>query len=239
MTIARVGLVLLAAIAFACSRGRLSETPPATPTPTPTATPNADPARPLPSPLPEVVARVNGRPIALQQILPLAKAALGKLSRSEQEKSLPLVLRNSLDIYVERELLLQEALARGISADASAVDWAYDQARRDHPGEAAWTAFLQKQASTPESFRAELRAQKTIAALIEEEVRTAPIPAQDVRAAYDENPLDFGPPGARTPPPFESVRQDVEQALRQAGRQQIVVALVMRLRSKARIELLL
>ncbi len=197
MTIARVGLVLLAATAFACSRGKLSETPPATPT----ATPNADPARPLPSPLPEVVARVNGRPIALQQILPLAKAAFGKLSRSEQEKSLPLVLRNSLDIYVERELLLQEALARGISADTSAVDWAYDQARRDHPGEAAWMAFLQKQGSTPESFRAELRVQKTIAALIEQEVRTAPIPAQDVRAAYDENPFDFGPAGARTPPP--------------------------------------
>jgi hypothetical protein len=233
MTIARAGLALLAVSALACSQGKPSGSAPATPTP------SADPARPLPSPVPEVVARVNGQPIALQQILPLAKAALDSVPTSKRDKSMPLVLRNSLDIYVERELLLQEALARGISADTRAVDWAYDQARRGHPDEAAWAAFLEKQGGTPQSFRAELRIQKTIAALLEQEVRTAPISADEVRAAYDANPLSFGPPGARTPAPFESVRDAVEKAVREAKKEEIVIALVVRLRSQARIELLL
>jgi hypothetical protein len=233
MTIARAGLAVLVLAALACSQGKPSGTPPATPTP------NADRARPLPSPVPAVVARVNGRPIALQQILQLAKAALDSVSVSQRDKKMPLVLRNSLDIYVERELLLQEALARGISADTRAVDWAYDQARRGYPDEAAWADFLVKQGSTPQSFRAELRIQQTIAALMEQEVRSAPIPADEVRAAYDANPLSFGPPGARTPAPFESVRDEVEKAVRRAKEKEIVVALVLRLRSKARIELLL
>jgi hypothetical protein len=233
MTIARAGLVLLVVSAFACSQGKVSPTPQATPTP------RLDPARPLPSPVPEVVARVNGRPISLQQILPLTKAALDRISTAERDKSLPLVLRNSLDIYVERELLLQEALARGITAETRAVDWAYDQARRDLPDEAAWVAFLTKQGGTPESFRAELRIQQTIAALLEQEVRATPIPADEVRAAYDATPLEFGPPGARTAAPFELVRDEVEKAVRQAKKREIVVALVVRLRSKARIELLL
>ena len=55
-------------------------------TPAPDATssapgaPTPDPARPLPLPLPEVVARVNGQEIRIRQILPLAKAALDKVS---------------------------------------------------------------------------------------------------------------------------------------------------------------
>lgn len=232
MTTARVGLVLVAASVLACSPVKRAEAPPA-------ATSPVDPARPLPSPLPAVVARVNGRPITLEQILPLAKLALERMPASERDKDRPAALRQSLDLYVERELLLQEALARGISADRHEVDWAYDQARRGHPEEAEWTAYLATQGVTPQSFRSELRIQKTVAALLLKEILTAPIGADEVRAAYDADPLRFAPKGAQSALPFEEVRGEVEKSLRLAKQGPIAAALVARLRSKARIELLL
>ncbi len=233
MTIARAGLALLATTVLACSPGNHAETKQATPVP------SLDPARPLPSPLPAVVARVNGQPIALAQILPLAKTALDRLGTNARDAVVPVVMRSSLEKYVERELLLQEALARKISADAHAVDWAYDQARRGYPDEAAWTGYLATQGTVPQEFRAELRAQQTIAALTRQELQAAPIAAWEVRAAYDANPLAFAPKGAQQPPSFEAARADVELALRLSKQGAIMSALVARLREKARIELFL
>jgi hypothetical protein len=204
-----------------------------------TPTPTADPARPLPSPVPSVVARVNGRPIALTQILPLAKGALARLPRSEQDKNKPAVLRMSLERHVERELLLQEALARGIRADSRRVDWAYDRARQDHRDEVAWKEHLAGEGWTPESFRAELRAQQTIAALLEKEILAAPIRAEEVRAAYEADPRAFGPAGAEAPPRFEDVYAQVERSVRLSKQGPIAAAFVERLRARARIELLL
>jgi hypothetical protein len=137
--------------------------------------PNAalDAARPLPSPVPEVVARVNGQPVRVEQILPLAKAELDRLADDQRDAKKPEVVRHALQLYVDRELLLQEALARGIRADAAGVDWSYDQLRREHPDEADWRDFLAKQGLDPQAFRTELRAQQTVKALVEQEVGRA------------------------------------------------------------------
>jgi hypothetical protein len=132
-----------------------------------------DPARPLPSPIPDVVARVNGEPVRIHQILPMAKTELDRVSVAQRDQKKPEVLRHALQQYIDRELLLQEALARGIQADAADVDWNYDQMRRAHPDEATWTEFLAKQGMDPQSFRAELRAQQTVAVLIGQEARQA------------------------------------------------------------------
>ena len=160
-------LALLAALPAACSRG-----PAPGPSPAPPAA--VDGIRPLPSPIPEVVARVNGQPVRIQQILPMAKAEFDALPAEEQERQKPEVLRHALERYVERELLLQEALARGVQADSRQVDWAYDQMRRDHPGEREWTDFLARQGMDPQSLRAELRARYTVEALLEQEAALRP-----------------------------------------------------------------
>ena len=115
----RAALGLLALLAGACSRG-----PAPGPSPAPPAA--VDGIRPLPSPIPEVVARVNGQSVRIHQILPMAKAEFDALPAEEQQRQKPEVMRHALERYVERELLLQEALARGIQADSALVDWAYD-----------------------------------------------------------------------------------------------------------------
>jgi hypothetical protein len=231
-TPARLVLALLVLTAVCCSRGKGAAEAKATPSPT------LDPARPLPSPLPEIVARVNGSPISIRQVLPIAKAALDRVSLPQRDKKLPEVLRQAVGQYVARELLLQEALARGISADKRAVDWAYDQARREHPDDASWKAFLAEQGSEPQSFRDELRIQRTVAALIDEELRSFTLPEAELRQVFEANPGRFGPAGGPAPA-FESVRREVQAAVRRERADEIVSSLVARLQSKARIELLL
>jgi hypothetical protein len=147
----------------ACSR------PAAGPSGTASPSAAADLDRPLPSPVPDVVARVNGQPIHIRQILPIAKAELDKVSVADRDRMKPGVVRRALGKYVDRELLLQEALARGVQADAREVEWAYDQMRREHADEAAWTEFLAGQGMDPQSLRVELRAQHTVQSLLEQE----------------------------------------------------------------------
>jgi len=210
--------------------------------PAPSASPTPDPAnleRPLPSPVPDVVARVNGVAVSITQILPMARAALDLVSLPERDKRMPGILRRALHEYVDRELLVQEALARGVGAETREVEWAYDQMRREHPDEAAWAEFLAGRAMDPQSLRSELRTQQTVTALLAQEVGSWPVPEAEARAAYEANPPSFAPPGSAAPPPFEAVRGEVEAALRGQRQVEIRKALIARLRAKARIELYL
>jgi hypothetical protein len=198
-----------------------------------------DPSRPLPLPLPEVVARVNGQPIRIQQILPIAKSALDKWKGDEREQHKPEALRAALQHYVDRELLLQEALSRGVRADTRQVDWSYDQLRREHKDDASWAAFLKQQGSDPQTFKAELRAQHTIAALLADESRSTAVAEQEVQAAYDADPMGFAAEGASEPPPLDSVRARIEASLRQSKLAEVQASLLERLRARAKIELYL
>jgi hypothetical protein len=209
-------------------------------TPAPSPSPaSTDPGRPLPSPVPEIVARVNGQPIRIGQILPIAKSELEKVAVPDRDRKKPEVLRRALQQYVDRELLLQEALARGLHADTREVDWVYDQMRREHADDKAWAEFLAGRGMDPQALKAELRAQHTVTALIEQEVRAFPVTEAAARAAFEADPKAFARDGKEAPPSFEAARPDAEAAVREGQRQAIYDGLLGRLRGKARIELLL
>jgi peptidyl-prolyl cis-trans isomerase C len=229
MTGTRAAVTILGLLLAACSGAPAPSPQPA----------DADPGRPLPSPVPEVVARVNGQPIRIGQILAIAKSELDRVSVADRDRKKPEVVRRALEQYVDRELLLQEALARGVRADSRQVDWAYDQIRREHADEKAWMEYLAEQGMDPQSFKAELRAQHTVAALVEQEVGAYPVPEAAARAAFEADPEAFGREGAAAPPAFEAVREEVEAAVREGQRKAIHDGLLGRLRGKARIELLL
>jgi hypothetical protein len=179
MDATRTAVILLVLLPAACSRG-----------PAEAPSSSAD-DRPLPSPVPDVVARVNGQPIRIHQILPMAKAELDRVPVADRDRKKPEVLRHALQQYVDRELLVQEALARGVTADSAQVEWAYDQLRREHADDADWAEFLAGQGMDPQSLRAELRSQHTVAALLVLEVREAekidggarPRPRAEIEAA--------------------------------------------------------
>jgi SurA-like N-terminal domain len=232
MTATRASLMLLLLL-ISCSGAKAPEASSASTAATP------DPARPLPLPLPDVVARVNGREIGIRQILPLAKALLDSVSVSERDKRKPEAVRQALEQYVSRELLLQEAIARGISADTREVERSYDQLRREHVADADWNQFLSEQGMDPQSFKAELRAQHTISALVSQEVQRWRVPESEARAAFEADPQAFAPPGADQVLSFEAVRSEVEQAVRRRKTDEIQAALVERLRARAKVELYL
>lgn len=164
MRMPRAVPVLVALALASCSRPAGGPGGSATPGP-------AELARPLPSPVPDVVARVNGRSVRIHQILALAKAELDRMSVAERDGRKPEALRRALEKYVDRELLLQEALARGVEADSREVEWAFDQMRRERRDEREWKEFLAGQGLDERALRSELRAQMTVEALLAGERR--------------------------------------------------------------------
>ena len=171
----RGALAALALALHACSSG-----PPGPASgPSPSST---DPSRPLPSPIPDVVARINGQPVHFLSIVPLAKPTLDQAQ--DREKARPKVLRAALDRYIGRELLFQEALARGLKTDDTMIEKAYNQARLTHPDEQDWVDTLKRQGLDPTTFRTELRVQGTLARLAEDE-------ATKVKPVTDEEAEDY------------------------------------------------
>jgi peptidyl-prolyl cis-trans isomerase C len=153
---------------------------------------SSDPARPLPSPLPDVVARVNGQAIHLKSILPLAKAEL-KLSRDEEKvDALPRVLRSALERYIGRELMLQEAMRRGLQGDDASVEQAYNEVRLRHPDEQDWVDNLRGQGFDPASFRTELRIQAALARLgADEAAKAAPVTDEEAEVYYNTHQAEL------------------------------------------------
>jgi SurA-like N-terminal domain len=240
MARARLSDVLAAlASALVLASGCSGRPGPAAAAPSPYPTDEASLSRPLPRPFPEVVARVNGEAIRVDQVLPMAKKDLDNQTAEDIEKGKPAALRRALLRYVDRELLVQEALARGISADTRRVDWAYDQLRREHPDDADWARFLLQQGLDPQRFKTELRAQLTVAALVDAELLKTPVTDEEARALYQKNPQAFAVAGTSGPASFESARDAVAAAVREARRPATIDALVARLRAKGRVEILI
>jgi len=228
-----VGVLVAACAATGCSRPAEEEA--AGPSPSP---PGAalDPARPLPSPIPDVVARVNGQPIRIGQILPVARGELVKVPIADRDARRPAVVRQALQRYIDRELLLQEAIARGVQADTRALDWAYDQARREHPDEESWNEHLAEQGFDQASFKAELRIQHTVSLLLAQEGGGFSVTDAEVREAYDADPSAWAVEGD-DPPSLEDARERIRTTLRHQKRARAADALLRELRAKARVEL--
>jgi hypothetical protein len=207
--------------------------------PSPYPTDEASLSRPLPKPMPAVIARVNGEAIHVDQVLPMAKKELDNQTAEDIEKQKPAALRRALLRYVDRELLVQEALARGLSADTRRVDWTYDQLRREHPDEVDWGRFLLQQGLDPQRFKTELRVQLTVAALVDAELLKTPVADEEARALYDKNPLAFAAAGASGPAPFEMAKEAVVAAVRESRRQATIDALLAQLRAKGHVEILI
>jgi parvulin-like peptidyl-prolyl isomerase len=101
--------------------------------------------------------------------------------------------RQVLSELVVRELLLQEAIARGIEADAQGLEQAYNEARVPYKDDAAWAEAIKGEGFTLETYRAELRAKRTVDALIVQEGRETVEPTEaELKEFYDKNPGLFG-----------------------------------------------
>lgn len=229
--------LLLGALAAGCSRE--AAPPPPSPTPAPSATP-ADLMRPLPSPLPAVAGRVNGEDIPIRNVAIMVEESI-QLGRLEEKRRNELY-RLALDQLIRRELLLQEAGARGVKADDLQVQRAYDGMRGQHKDEAAWNEFLRRRGLDDNALRAELRVRHTVQALLEREARERPLSATDeeARALYDATGASqFGGAGGASPgvkPPFEQVKEQARQEVVRRKHLEAAERYVESLKARAKIE---
>jgi hypothetical protein len=116
------------------------------------------------------VARIDGEPIYLGQITPLARTKLDRAKDPAKEK--PAILREALREYLDRELLLREAMARGVQAETRRLEQLYDTARAEFKDEEQWRQSLLGKGLDPQTFKAELRVQQTVALLVARESGT-------------------------------------------------------------------
>lgn len=232
----RIPPLVLVLTALACGGPRESGAPsPASPSPGPPPGPSVDLDAPLPSRLPDVVARVNGQPILARQVVPYARRRLEPQGDEERERNRPRALRQALREYIDRELLFQEALARGLRADDRAVQGAYDRARVEQKEEKAWVDFLAARGFDPQSYRTEIRVQATVNVLLRRAAEETTVAEDEARGRYEAAPEEFPPPEGR-PAGFDSVREQVEARLLEEKRRSAGDVLLRRLRARARIE---
>lgn len=190
---AALGWVVL--VAAGCSRPAGPSASPSVAPAFPTADPGAPPAidrvTPLPSPLPEIVARVNGQAVRMQQVLGLAKKALQ--DSKEREKDTPGAVRQAMHQYIVRELLVQEAMARGVAADTKQVEAAYDQVRAGFKDEKRFEESLAEQGLDARSYKEELRVQETVNALLGKVGAGITVTDAEARAFFEANSRAFDP----------------------------------------------
>ncbi len=155
------------------------------------APPEIDRVTPLPSPLPDIVARVNGQTVRIQQVLGLAKKALK--DSKEREKDTPGAMRQAMHQYIVRELLFQEAMARGVSADTRQVEVVYDQVRAGFKDEQRFKESLAEQGLDPQGYKQELRVQETVNALLAKVGAEVTVTDAEARAFFEANSRAFDP----------------------------------------------
>lgn len=188
--------------------------------------PPVDATTPLPDPLPKIAAKVNGEGVPVSHVEMIAKRLLSE--SGDQPKDRPFAYRRALQQLIVRELLFQEALARKLKADDARVEAAYNEARVPYPDDRAWLSFLVEQGMDPDSFRREIRAQQTIAVLLDAEGAQAGSEASDkeTRAYYEGHPERFDTgerlkashilirvPGDATPAQREELRRKAQGLL--------------------------
>ena len=185
--------------------------------------------------MPDILGRVNGQPIVARQIVPLARKLLDQTKDKDSDSAKPGALREALRDYIDRELLFQEALARGVKADDSAVRLLYDQARVDHPDDKDWATYLGRQGFDPQSYKDEIRVQATVNAMLRRVGEEMKVTDAEARSRYDAAPAAFPPPEGKDAG-FDSVKEQVKATLLEDKRAHLVGDLVRALRARARIE---
>jgi hypothetical protein len=230
-------VIAAAALAGACQRKPHARPSPSAPpmSVTPTTPP---PASPLPDPLPEVVATVNGRPIPLAHTRIIAEHALKgiPLPTADQRAN---AYRRAVEQLVTRELLYEEARTLSIKPDEAAVERVRKAVRSEHKDEKAWLAFLATQGLDPKSFVEELRVRNVVERMVKQQAQSVPdtVPDSEARQYYAANQGLFETAGR--PLPFEDVRERVNSQLVMFKRQEALNALLVRLRSAAKVEIFL
>lgn len=182
--------------------------------------PAAPPAKPLPEVLPDVVARVNGQPIAKAEleraIRNLELNAGGNVPPERRAE----IYRGVLDQLIDVKLLEQEAAARNIKATDEEVARGISEMKAQAPDQESFTKALSARQMTESDLQSEARQRLTVDKLLVAEVEPkAAVGTEDIEAFYKSNPQFFMQPEAvRASHILVKIEPGADDAAKQAAR---------------------
>jgi peptidyl-prolyl cis-trans isomerase C len=138
-----------------------------------------------------VAARVNGHAIPMRAVSSIVEPALQAGNVPPDRR--PIAYRQALDQLVMRELITQEAQARQIAPDETAVEQDYKQVRGQFKTEKEWARFLSSSGFDAAALRTELRTRNLVNKVVRQEAEKLPavMSDADAKAFYDQNPTLF------------------------------------------------
>jgi peptidyl-prolyl cis-trans isomerase C len=154
--------------------------------------PAAATPKPVPAQLPDVVARVNGEPIAKVDLEKAIKNVEGRAGQPVPAGERDRIYRGVLDQLVAYRLLTQESKSRKIDIPQAEVDARLAQIKQQFPSEDVFKQSLAQQSMTLEQLREDATNDMRVAKMLEGEVPAgAAVQPHDVTAFYEQNPDKF------------------------------------------------
>ncbi|MBM9464542.1 SurA N-terminal domain-containing protein [Aeromicrobium sp. YIM 150415] len=191
--------------------------------------------------IPDVVAVVNDEDITRDEFVaiyePQFEQTAGQAEMSGEPVDQDQLKQETLDLLIDNRLLVQEAESRGLSATDEEID------------ELLTTYATNSGVESPEEYLAQLEEQQdlsadevreqiadgvTVQSLVDDEIGDAPASEEELRELYDQAVAAQGE-GAELPP-FEEVREQLEEQVRSQKQQETYQSLVDAAREDADIE---
>lgn len=195
--------------------------------------------QPQVSTLPDVVARVNGEEIKgadLQnsEAQILAGQGVDPTTLTDEQRQ---QLRNqALDILISNALIRQAAAGANVQASEEAVNAQMEIIKGQFEDPAKYQEALTQQNMTEDDFRKLVASDVFIQTYIEQTLQLKAIDATDeeINAMYEQQKA-----ASAEIPPLEEIRDQFKSFVIQQKQQQVLVAHIQELRSKANVEVLL
>ncbi len=157
--------------------------------------PAAPPARPIPDVLPDVVARVNGQPVAKAELERAIRNLELNVGGSIPPERRAEIYRGVLDQLIDVKLLEQEAATRNIKATDAEVDAGINEMRKQAPDAETFNKALTERQMTEANLKTEARQRLTVDKLLAAEIEPkAAVSPQDIEGFYKQNPQFFMQP---------------------------------------------
>ncbi len=192
--------------------------------------------------IPDVVAEVNGEQVTKEEFTPIYEAAFQQAAMQAQaggeapdEEALQ---KQTVDDLVDTELLVQEADSRGITVSDEDIDAELtDLAEQNQLGSAEeLLAAVEKQGVTEEQARSQVETQVMVEQLVADEDGAADPTEKELRALYTQAKQQSSQSGQEIPP-FDEVRDQLEEQARSEQVGRVAAALLEDLRKDAEIEI--
>lgn len=189
--------------------------------------------------VPDVVATVNGVDIPKEEFTTSYEAAFTQMAMQSQvtgqEVDQEQLKTQTLDNLIDQKLLIQEADKRGIEASEEQIAATTDQLVKTNQFTTTDELFtaLEGRGITKEDAAEQIKQQVRLDTLLAEEGGDVTPTEEELKAAYEAAKASgAGAEGAEIPP-YEEVKPQLEQQVKQQKTSDVAIALVEKLRESA------